>query len=184
MPPLTPERPDYRQPAPAVGPKRGDVALLYGCVQDAFLAGVNAATVRVLQRNGYEVHFPPQQTCCGAAPLHIGEQRRDARTGAAQHRRLRRPRLCGRHLQRGRLRRNAQTVRPSARRRPALCGEGARVCRQTQGHQRVSGRKPAHAAHRRSAPAPSLMSIPATCATPKKSCASRANCSRRSPACN
>jgi glycolate oxidase iron-sulfur subunit len=49
------------------------VAFLYGCVQDAFLTGVNAATVRVLQRNGYEVHFPPAQTCCGAAPLHVGE---------------------------------------------------------------------------------------------------------------
>ncbi len=75
LPPLTPARPDYRQPAPAVGPKRGDVALLVGCIQDAFLANVNAATVRVLQRNGYEVHFPPLQTCCGAAPLHIGEHR-------------------------------------------------------------------------------------------------------------
>ena len=74
LPPLSLERPDYSRPAPAVGPKRGDVALLYGCVQDAFLAGVNAATVRVLQRNGYEVHFPLGQTCCGAAPLHIGEQ--------------------------------------------------------------------------------------------------------------
>jgi glycolate oxidase iron-sulfur subunit len=49
------------------------VAFLYGCVQDAFLTGANAATVRVLQRNGYEVHFPRGQTCCGAAPLHIGE---------------------------------------------------------------------------------------------------------------
>jgi glycolate oxidase iron-sulfur subunit len=74
LPPLTPAQPDYRRPAPAVGPKCGDVALLYGCVQDAFLAGVNAATVRVLQRNGYEVHFPRWQTCCGAAPLHIGEK--------------------------------------------------------------------------------------------------------------
>jgi glycolate oxidase iron-sulfur subunit len=27
----------------------------------------------VLQRNGYEVHFPRDQTCCGAAPLHVGE---------------------------------------------------------------------------------------------------------------
>jgi glycolate oxidase iron-sulfur subunit len=29
--------------------------------------------VRVLQRNGYEVHFPRLQTCCGAAALHTGE---------------------------------------------------------------------------------------------------------------
>ena len=60
-------------PAPAIGQKRGTVALLLGCVQDAFLGDVNAATVRVLQRNGYEVHFPKHQSCCGAAPLHIGQ---------------------------------------------------------------------------------------------------------------
>ncbi|MBX3013567.1 MAG: 4Fe-4S dicluster domain-containing protein [Caldilineaceae bacterium] len=74
LPPLTSTSPDYAQPAPAIGPKRGEVALLYGCVQDAFLGGVNAATVRVLQHNGYEVHFPRTQTCCGAAPLHMGER--------------------------------------------------------------------------------------------------------------
>ncbi|MBW7884247.1 MAG: 4Fe-4S dicluster domain-containing protein [Caldilineaceae bacterium] len=64
---------DESRPAPAVGSRRGKVAFFTGCVQDAFLAGVNAATVRVLQRNGYEVHFPQSQTCCGAAALHSGE---------------------------------------------------------------------------------------------------------------
>lgn len=73
LPPLSTRYPDYRRPAPALGEQRGVVALLVGCVQDAFLSDVNAATVRVLQRNGYEVHFPRTQTCCGAAPLHIGE---------------------------------------------------------------------------------------------------------------
>lgn len=64
---------DLTQPAPALGPKRGKVAFFTGCVQDAFLAGVNRATVRVLQRNGYEVHFPQSQTCCNAAALHSGD---------------------------------------------------------------------------------------------------------------
>ncbi len=73
LPPLPDAYPDYSQPAPAIGEKRGEVAFLYGCVQDAFLSGVNAASVRVLQRNGYEVHFPQTQTCCGAAQLHSGE---------------------------------------------------------------------------------------------------------------
>jgi glycolate oxidase iron-sulfur subunit len=73
LPPLDAGYPDYGKPAPAVGQKRGEVAFLYGCVQDAFLARINAATVRVLQRNGYEVHFPQRQTCCGAAQLHTGE---------------------------------------------------------------------------------------------------------------
>jgi len=73
LPPLPDAYPDYSQPAPAIGEKRGDVAFLYGCVQDAFMSGVNTASVRVLQRNGYEVHFPLLQTCCGAAQLHSGE---------------------------------------------------------------------------------------------------------------
>ena len=38
------------------------------------LAEVNEATIRVLQRNGYEVRFPRLQTCCGAAALHLGEK--------------------------------------------------------------------------------------------------------------
>jgi glycolate oxidase iron-sulfur subunit len=73
LPPLPDSYPDYSKPAPAIGEKHGEVAFLYGCVQDAFLAGVNAASVRVLQRNGYEVYFPAMQTCCGAAQLHSGE---------------------------------------------------------------------------------------------------------------
>ena len=74
LPPLSLRYPNYSRPAPALGEKRGVVAFLYGCVQDAFLTDVNTATVRVLQRNGYEVHFPQLQTCCGAAALHIGEE--------------------------------------------------------------------------------------------------------------
>jgi glycolate oxidase iron-sulfur subunit len=73
LPPLKLNAVATDRPAPAIGAKRGDVAVLYGCVQDAFLSDVNAATVRVLQRNGYEVHFPQGQSCCGAAGLHMGE---------------------------------------------------------------------------------------------------------------
>lgn len=59
---------------PATRPHHGRVAFFHGCVQDALLGDVNVATVRVLQRNGYEVHVPAGQTCCGAAPLHLGER--------------------------------------------------------------------------------------------------------------
>jgi glycolate oxidase iron-sulfur subunit len=72
--PAMPERyADYRQPAAALGESCGRVAFFYGCVQEAFLAQVNQATIRVLQANGYTVHFPAAQTCCGAAQLHLGE---------------------------------------------------------------------------------------------------------------
>jgi glycolate oxidase iron-sulfur subunit len=73
LPPITPRHRDYRAPAPAYGPRRGDVAFFIGCIQEAFLSRVNEATIRVLQRNGYEVHFPAGQTCCGAAQLHVGD---------------------------------------------------------------------------------------------------------------
>ncbi|MCX7838844.1 MAG: (Fe-S)-binding protein [Anaerolineae bacterium] len=73
LPPIEPKYRDYRAPAPAIGEKRGEVAFFIGCIQEAFLAQVNEATIRVLQRNGYEVHFPAGQTCCGAAHIHQGE---------------------------------------------------------------------------------------------------------------
>ena len=74
LPELNTRYRNYRATAPALGQKHGEVAFFYGCVQEAFFAGVNEATIRVLQRNGYEVHFPIEQTCCGAAALHLGEE--------------------------------------------------------------------------------------------------------------
>lgn len=74
LPPIDPRFHDERRPAPAFGQRRGRVAFFVGCIQEAFLAQVNAATIRVLQRNGYEVVFPEQQTCCGAAQAHVGDE--------------------------------------------------------------------------------------------------------------
>jgi glycolate oxidase iron-sulfur subunit len=74
LPPVVPHFSDYRVPAAALGKKQGQVAFFIGCIQDAFLSQVNAATIRVLQLNGYEVHFPTGQTCCGAAQLHVGDE--------------------------------------------------------------------------------------------------------------
>ena len=73
LPPLPASYIDYSQSAPAIGEKRGTVLFFYGCLQDAFLGDVNKATIRVLQRSGFEVHFPQTQTCCGAAQVHTGE---------------------------------------------------------------------------------------------------------------
>lgn len=74
---LVPPAPDVgrlpRRATPSGGQRKGRVALFRGCVQDAFLGRVNAATVRVLRRNGFEVWVPPAQTCCGAAAHHVGE---------------------------------------------------------------------------------------------------------------
>ena len=57
---------------PAVGEKRGTVAFMQGCVQRAFFGDVNAATVRVLAAEGWEVHAPRRPRCCGALMLHTG----------------------------------------------------------------------------------------------------------------
>ena len=73
LPPLDLKFLDRARPAPAIGASRGTVAFFHGCIQEAFLASANASTVRVLQRNGYTVHFPAKQTCCGAAHLHVGD---------------------------------------------------------------------------------------------------------------
>ncbi len=58
---------------PAAGRPRGRVAFFTGCVQDAFLPEVNRATVQLLQRLGFDVDIPADQTCCGAAHIHSGE---------------------------------------------------------------------------------------------------------------
>ncbi len=67
---------DLAQPLPAftaaVGTKRGSVALLTGCVQRAFFPNVNAATVRVLAAEGFDVLVFADQGCCGALSLHVG----------------------------------------------------------------------------------------------------------------
>jgi glycolate oxidase iron-sulfur subunit len=57
----------------ARGEKRGTVALLQGCVQRVFFADVNEATARVLAAEGFEVHVPRVPRCCGALPMHAGE---------------------------------------------------------------------------------------------------------------
>jgi glycolate oxidase iron-sulfur subunit len=57
---------------PARGTRRGRVAFMQGCVQRAFFGDVNAATVRVLAAEGWEVHAPREPRCCGALQFHTG----------------------------------------------------------------------------------------------------------------
>jgi glycolate oxidase iron-sulfur subunit len=57
---------------PAAGVQRGRVALLIGCVASVAFAELNRATIRVLTKNGIEVHVPASQACCGALQLHAG----------------------------------------------------------------------------------------------------------------
>lgn len=72
----------YGKVFPAEGERRYRVAFLGGCIANISFARLNEATVRVLQRNGCEVHVPQGQICCGALHVHAGirdEARRLAR---------------------------------------------------------------------------------------------------------
>jgi glycolate oxidase iron-sulfur subunit len=68
----------------AQGDRRGRVALFTGCVMRAAFADTNAATARVLARNGIEVVVPEVQTCCGALHAHAGA-REDSRSLARRN---------------------------------------------------------------------------------------------------
>jgi glycolate oxidase iron-sulfur subunit len=57
---------------PAQGSRRGRIALMQGCVQRVFFGDVNAATVRVLSAEGWEVHAPRRPRCCGSLQMHAG----------------------------------------------------------------------------------------------------------------
>jgi glycolate dehydrogenase iron-sulfur subunit len=54
---------------PGDGPR---VAVVAGCVQSVVFGDVNAATARVLAADGYDVHVPKAQSCCGALHAHAG----------------------------------------------------------------------------------------------------------------
>ena len=58
---------------PARGERRARVALLAGCVMTLTHTPALQATVRVLARNGVEVHLTANQGCCGALNAHAGE---------------------------------------------------------------------------------------------------------------
>ena len=61
---------------PALGERRARVALLAGCAQQVLAPDINAATLRVLARNGIETLIPPGQGCCGALAMHTGAAER------------------------------------------------------------------------------------------------------------
>ncbi|MBI2555231.1 MAG: 4Fe-4S dicluster domain-containing protein [Candidatus Rokubacteria bacterium] len=75
LPDLPPahEREPLAEVIPADGARRARVGLLTGCVQAVVFGAHNRATVRVLTRNGAEVHVPRAQGCCGALHAHAGE---------------------------------------------------------------------------------------------------------------
>lgn len=59
------------QASPAAIP-RGRVVLLQGCAEPVLRPEIRAATVRLLNRAGYDVDFVSGEICCGALAHHMG----------------------------------------------------------------------------------------------------------------
>jgi glycolate oxidase iron-sulfur subunit len=57
---------------PAVGQKRGRVALLQGCAQQVLAPRINQAAISLLTRHGVEVVLVKDEQCCGALTHHLG----------------------------------------------------------------------------------------------------------------
>ncbi|MCK1974937.1 glycolate oxidase, partial [Bacillus safensis] len=69
-----PETPRVAALSAAKGEKRGRVAILNGCAQPVLNPGINAATLRLLNRFGIEVVTPKGEGCCGSLVHHMGRE--------------------------------------------------------------------------------------------------------------
>ncbi|MEA2980641.1 MAG: glycolate oxidase iron-sulfur subunit [Alphaproteobacteria bacterium] len=59
---------------PANGPRKGRVALLAGCANEALAPSITEATIRLLNRHGVEVVIAPDAGCCGSLEHHLGRE--------------------------------------------------------------------------------------------------------------
>src|ERR1700733_7958773 len=57
---------------PAIGTRRGRVALLQGCAQQVLAPRINQAAINLLTRHGVEVVLVKDEQCCGALTHHLG----------------------------------------------------------------------------------------------------------------
>ena len=71
--PARTDRPGLHAPAQVnAGKTRGRVALFPGCAQQVLEPEINASTIRLLTRLGYEVEVLAA-SCCGALTHHLGK---------------------------------------------------------------------------------------------------------------
>jgi glycolate oxidase iron-sulfur subunit len=69
---LPPAGPSAGSVFPAVGERRGRVALLQGCAQQVVAPRINQAAINLLTRHGVEVVLVKDEQCCGALTHHLG----------------------------------------------------------------------------------------------------------------
>ena len=70
---LPPLKLAWTRPHPPATAGQPRVAFFSGCVQDAFLSEINRATISILEKNGFDVVVPGDQSCCGALHGHLEE---------------------------------------------------------------------------------------------------------------
>lgn len=70
----TPSWVDKPQIIPAVGERKGRVAILTGCAQQVLETEINESTVRLLTRLGIEVVVAKGAGCCGSLVHHMGKE--------------------------------------------------------------------------------------------------------------
>jgi glycolate oxidase iron-sulfur subunit len=58
---------------PTQGARKGRVGLLMGCVQSVLEPSINATTIRLINRLGYDVVVSGEESCCGSLTLHMGK---------------------------------------------------------------------------------------------------------------
>jgi glycolate oxidase iron-sulfur subunit len=59
---------------PAEGERKGRVALMSGCANEALAPNITQAAIRVLNRHGVEVVIPEGEGCCGSLVHHMGRE--------------------------------------------------------------------------------------------------------------
>ena len=69
-------------PANGVAQKRGTVELFTGCLGEALEQDTLRATIRLLNRLGFDVRVPGEQGCCGAIHQHAGYPRKTTQLAA------------------------------------------------------------------------------------------------------
>ena len=72
--PDDPPRAAVRHEEPMTTPPRGRVAILIGCAEPVLRPSIRAATIRLLNRCGYDVAAVPGEVCCGALVHHMGRE--------------------------------------------------------------------------------------------------------------
>jgi glycolate oxidase iron-sulfur subunit len=60
----------------AIGPRRGRVGFVRGCVMNVMFGDTNLNSIRLLNLAGYDVVTPTSQECCGALYAHGGNMQR------------------------------------------------------------------------------------------------------------